>query len=687
MSNKNHWLLPYAVAVLLVGAAFVVRYALSSLIGGQLPTWITFYPAVMLVALLGGLGPGLLATATAALAAYYFLLLPEGFVFKGLVNTFSETVFSCMGVLISVIVGRYRLTRDRLEDLVAIGAADLSRTNKQLTQEIDGRERAEERSMNLASFPQLNPNPVIEVDSSGKVTFFNASALKTLESLGLDEGEIDALLPPDLHSTIGNWDKRSEKTLQREIIVKDRVFDQTVQLVPQFGVVRLYAADITDRKKDQWERETMVNFLRLVNESRDTRELVREATTFFHELSGFEAVGIRLREGCDYPYFETRGFSAEFVLAENRLCACDKDGQPILDSAGSPALDCMCGNVICRRFDISKPFFTKRGNFFSNSTTRLLATSTEKDRKARTRNRCNGEGYESVALIGLRLGDERLGLLQLNDRRKNRFTPESLALWERLADYLAVALAKFRTDEKIIKLNKDLIAKNEELEFTNKELESFIYSVSHDLRGPLRAISGFGDLMKKNVADKLDEHGKQYLSRIQRGTEKMSRLIDDLLSLSRISRQGIQRKSVDLSGLASSILSALREANPGRSVEADIKEGLTVFADPGLIEIVLSNLLDNAWKFTAKTEHACIEFGTLAQNSKIIYYVRDNGAGFNQQYAGKMFLPFHRLHSESAFEGTGIGLAIVDRIITRHGGKIWAEGAEGKGAAIYFTLT
>jgi len=244
-----------------------------------------------------------------------------------------------------------------------------------------------------------------------------------------------------------------------------------------------------------------------------------------------------------------------------------------------------------------------------------------------------------------------------------------------------------RAEEEIKRLNDDLFVRNDKLEFANKELESFIYSVSHDLRGPLRAISGFSEIMMKDIADKVDEKGKKYLSRIHHGTEKMSRLIDDLLNLSRISRLEIQRKSIDLSQMASSIIADLRETHPGRSAQVDIKKGLTVFADPGLIEIVLSNLLGNAWKFTAKKEHASIEFGTVEQDDKIIYYVRDNGVGFNQEYSGKMFWPFHRLHSESAFEGTGIGLAIVDRIISRHGGKVWAEGLEGKGATIYFSLT
>ena len=242
-------------------------------------------------------------------------------------------------------------------------------------------------------------------------------------------------------------------------------------------------------------------------------------------------------------------------------------------------------------------------------------------------------------------------------------------------------------EEEIKRLNDDLVVRNDKLEFANKELESFIYSVSHDLRGPLRAISGFCEIMMKDIADKLDQKGKRYFARILDGTGKMSRLIDDLLDLSRLSRQEIQRREVNMSTISASIVNELRDTHPGRSVEVDIKEGLTAFADPGLIELALSNLIGNAWKFTAKTEHARIEFGSVEQDGKIIYYVGDNGAGFDQKYAGKMLLPFHRLHSEADFEGTGIGLAIVDRIISRHGGKVWAEGIEGKGATIYFSLS
>ncbi len=205
--------------------------------------------------------------------------------------------------------------------------------------------------------------------------------------------------------------------------------------------------DITERRQAEEERESSMGFLRLINESRTKKDAIRAAVTFFQKKSGCEAVGIRLHEKDDYPYHESRGFPQEFVQAENSLCARDDAGRPVLDTDGYPVMECMCGNVIQGRFDPSKPFFTARGSFWTNSTTELLASTTDADRQTRTRNRCNGEGYESVALIALRLGEERLGLLQLNDRQKGRFSPAAISLWERLADYLAVALAKFQAEE------------------------------------------------------------------------------------------------------------------------------------------------------------------------------------------------------------------------------------------------
>ena len=243
-----------------------------------------------------------------------------------------------------------------------------------------------------------------------------------------------------------------------------------------------------------------------------------------------------------------------------------------------------------------------------------------------------------------------------------------------------------KSEAHLIKLNEDMAARNLELENLNKELESFIYSVSHDLRAPIRTMSGFANIIMEDYADKLDEEGKSHLLRIQAGSKKMAQLIEDLLRLSRITRQEMERTETDLSSKASAAVATLRESDPGRNVEVVIHPALKASADPRLIELALLNILENAWKFTSKTEQARIDFGATEKNGKMVYFVKDNGAGFDPLCVEKMFLPFHRLHSEQEFEGTGIGLAIVERIIHRHNGTIWAEGEAGKGATIYFTL-
>jgi light-regulated signal transduction histidine kinase (bacteriophytochrome) len=255
-----------------------------------------------------------------------------------------------------------------------------------------------------------------------------------------------------------------------------------------------------------------------------------------------------------------------------------------------------------------------------------------------------------------------------------------------MVDRATLAQCNIREITERKKADESLRHRTAELETVNRELETFIYSAAHDLRTPLRAISGFADIVLKRYGGQLDEKGNDYLLRICKGTGRMSRVIDDLLNLSNVSRQEVQRKSVDLSEMASSLVTRLRQADPDRRVEVIIQKNLLAQADPGLMEVCLSNLIGNAWKFTSKTGDARIEFGTIEQDGKTVYFLEDNGAGFEQKYVDRIFRPFHRLHTASEFDGTGIGLAIVERIIQRHGGKIWAEGEVGKGAIIRFTL-
>ncbi len=233
----------------------------------------------------------------------------------------------------------------------------------------------------------------------------------------------------------------------REVIVSAR--HQLVRGADGIERVLEINRDITEPKRMEIERETTIELLKLVNQSVGTRDLIQAAVTFFQKQSGCEAVGIRLRQGDDFPYYEVRGFPEEFIHLENSLCARDAAGEILRDSSGDPYIECMCGNVILERTDPSKPFFTRGGSFWANDTSRLLSTTSDADRQTGTRNRCNGEGYESVALIPLHLGSERFGLLQLNDKRKGMFSPETIAIWERLAGYLSVALAKYRAEESL----------------------------------------------------------------------------------------------------------------------------------------------------------------------------------------------------------------------------------------------
>ncbi|HEX5055034.1 MAG TPA: PAS domain S-box protein [Gammaproteobacteria bacterium] len=224
------------------------------------------------------------------------------------------------------------------------------------------------------------------------------------------------------------------------------------------------------------------------------------------------------------------------------------------------------------------------------------------------------------------------------------------------------------------------------LEAANQELESFSYSVSHDLRAPLRSMDGFSAALLKSYGEKLDERARDYLWRIRGSSQRMAQLIDDLLNLSRLGRQQMRKEPVDLTALAGMVADELRRAEPKRSVEFTAQPGLEGYGDPNLLKIVLENLLGNAWKYTGRRERARIEFGGSIQKNRTVYFVRDNGAGFDMAFADRLFAAFQRLHSPNEFPGTGIGLATVKRIIQRHGGDIWGQSEPEAGATFFFTL-
>lgn len=267
----------------------------------------------------------------------------------------------------------------------------------------------------------------------------------------------------------------------------------------------------------------------------------------------------------------------------------------------------------------------------------------------------------------------------------------SLASWKIGEEVYFTGLARDITErrcaeQRIQELNESLSRRNAELEILNQELEAFSYSVSHDLGAPLRAIDGFSRILLAEQGDALDAEGRDYLGRVRRAAQHMAALIDDLLKLSRVTRAGLSREEVDLSGRAREIAEALRKQDPERNVRFDIAPGIKAWADPRLLRIALENLLDNAWKFTSRRAEARIEFGVRAEDTRTVYFVRDNGAGFDMAYVDKLFGAFQRLHDAGEFPGTGVGLATVQRIVHKHGGRVWAEGAVDRGATVYFTL-
>jgi PAS domain S-box-containing protein len=243
-----------------------------------------------------------------------------------------------------------------------------------------------------------------------------------------------------------------------------------------------------------------------------------------------------------------------------------------------------------------------------------------------------------------------------------------------------------RAEEEIRALNEILRQQTADLTASNKELEAYSYSVSHDLRAPLRNINGFSQALLEDYSSKLDDQGKNFLDRIKAATQRMGGLIDDLLQLSVTMRKEMKREPVDLSWLAHSVIKELKEAEPERQVEVTIQEKTLVLGDARLLREMLVNLLGNAWKFTSQRSPGRIEFGQLEKDGEKLFYVKDNGAGFDMKYADKLFIPFQRLHSVTEFLGNGIGLALVKRIIERHGGSIWAEAEIEKGATFYFKL-
>lgn len=445
---------------------------------------------------------------------------------------------------------------------------------------------------------------------------------------------------------------------------------------PKFAVRMV--EDITSRKQAERYHHLTAEILRTLNSSSSMEDSINLILDAIARETGCEAAGIRLRQGNDFPYFVQKGFPRDFILRENTLMTGDTDNGLCRDKKDDISLECMCDLVISGHTDPANPLFTEGGSCWTNNALQSSALPAEEESRLCARNNCVHQGYLSVALIPIPANQEIVGLLQLNDRRKNRFTLEVIKLFEGIAVSIGAALIRKRTE-------KVLAERTAQLEEANRELESFSYSVSHDLRAPLRAIDGFSRIILKKQ-DNLDKDIQRQLNLIRDNARMMSTLIEDLLAFSRTQRASLKSTAIDMAELVRAIWDDLMEVNRERTLELQVTEILPAYGDPALVRQVLFNLISNAVKFTKNRKPGIVKISSYPEADKIVYSIKDNGAGFSMEYYHKLFGVFQRLHSDAEFEGTGIGLAIVQCIVKRHGGEAWAEGEPDKGATFYFSL-
>jgi len=521
--------------------------------------------------------------------------------------------------------------------------------------DITERKRVEEEIRNLAKFPSENPNPVLRIAKDKTVLYANGSAEAILSEDNVKAG----------HHISGLWPQWTDEVLKLGVVRTDietrhghRVFSWTMTPLIDKDYLNVYGIDITERKRTEEALQVSHHFIEIANRHTEMTSLLQEFVVEVQNFTGAAAVGLRiLDEKGNIPYQAYEGFSREFYEWESPLST--KSDQ------------CMCINVIKGVTDPNLPFYTEGGSFYMNGTTRFLASVSEEE-KGRTRNACNRFGYESVALVPIRLGERILGLMHIADPHENMFPLEMVKALEGAAMQVGIAIQRVRSEEEIRK--------------KNKELEAFVYMVSHDLKNPVVSIQGFCSSILKNQRDELNEKTLFYLQRVQANVSLMSSLLEDLVELSRIGRIEDKKTEISVQKVIKSVWAGVSTSLPTEDVEFILPKNLpqVLYSEKRLYQI-FSNLLSNALKFRDEDRKTKVEIGHQEDKDNYTFFVRDNGIGIEQKYHNKIFESFSQL-KDTKSEGTGMGLAIVKKIVEANQGKVWVESQKGAGSTFYFTI-
>jgi signal transduction histidine kinase/PAS domain-containing protein len=512
------------------------------------------------------------------------------------------------------------------------------------------RRLAEEEVRRLASFPQINPSPVLEVDLSGAITFYNQAALEALEKLG-PQAELRELIPKDLGKILATIRKKQERLFYREVEIKDTVFSQNIFYVEAFEVLRIYSMDITQRQQAEEElrrlnlrlallAETAGQLLSSVSPQQVVNSLclkvctVLDCDAFFNFLVDEPSGRLRLNAVSGIPEEEARRI--EWLDYGMAVCGCAaRDGCRIVaeDIRNTPD----------PRTDLVKSY-----------------------------------GIQAYACHPLMVEGRVLGTLSFGTRKRSSFTGDELALMKAVADHVAIAMNRQQAEENLKRTLADL-------ERSNRELEEFAFISSHDMQEPLRQIANFSEILGKEYRERLDERAVRYFGFVTDGAKRMQTLINDLLSYSRVDQAEIPQVPTSLETVLQGTLHDLNSLIQGTAAEISHDPLPTLRVNPSQMGQLLQNLIGNAIKFRNE-QPPRIHLSARQEDGEWLISVQDNGIGFNHQYAERIFKLFKRMHSEEKYPGTGIGLAICKKIVERHGGRIWAESKPGRGATFYFTI-